>query len=331
MDDNDIKVSICCITYNQEKYIRDAIESFLSQKTNFKYEIIIRDDASTDNTAKIVKEYEEKYPDIIHGIYEKVNGFKRGVKRAINVTFEIAKGKYIAICEGDDYWTDENKLQIQYDYMEKHPDCSFCFHNAVIYDEEVKKNTVNFIPRYKKQLKYLKKDNIYNVGELALLDQIPTASYFFYNSNNWPNWFFNCIVGDLPLQLIRTNDGYAYYIDKVMSAYRIGTNISMMDKFRRENSDVNKVINRINGYIYIYKNVNEMTDYKYDKDLKIIINDLIVSKLILSPPDSLTEEEKMALSDSKLTRKIKYFLNKHFSVLYQFLRKTKHKLTKRKK
>ena len=324
--ENDIKVSICCITYNQEKYIRKAIDSFLNQKTNFNYEIIIRDDASQDNTANIIREYEAKYPDIIHGIYEEVNGFSNGVKKAISVTFEKAKGKYIAICEGDDYWIDESKLQIQYDYMEKNPECTFCFHNAVLYDERIKKQTTNFIPRYKDQKKYLKKDNNYNVIELALLDSIPTASYFFYNNKEWPEWFFNAYVGDLPLQLIRTNDGYAHYIDKVMSVYRIGTNISMMDKFKAENNSKNKekIISRIDGIIYIYEKANKMSNYKYDDDFNKLIDNQIVFKIMFKKEKNLNEREKKALKNVDLNIKIKYFLKIHFNGLYQILKKLKN-------
>ena len=102
--DEDILVSISCITYNHEKYIRDALEGFLMQKTDFKYEILIHDDASTDNTAKIIREYEEKYPDLIKPIYQKENQWSKGNYR-ISSTFNIprAKGKYIAFCEGDDF------------------------------------------------------------------------------------------------------------------------------------------------------------------------------------------------------------------------------------
>ena len=125
MEDNNIMVSICCITYNQEKFIRQALDGFLMQKTNFKYEIIIHDDASTDNTANIILEYEKKYPDIIKPIYQTENQYSKGKKPTL-ITYKAAQGKYIALCEGDDYWIDENKLQLQVDYMEKNkPDANY--------------------------------------------------------------------------------------------------------------------------------------------------------------------------------------------------------------
>ena len=98
----EIMASICCITYNHENYIADAIESFLMQKTNFNYEIIIYDDASTDKTADIIREYETKYPGLIKPIYQTENQYSKGVK-TINFSLQRAEGKYIAVCEGDDY------------------------------------------------------------------------------------------------------------------------------------------------------------------------------------------------------------------------------------
>lgn len=122
---NDILVSVCCITYNHASYIRQCLDGFLMQKTNFKYEVIIHDDCSTDGTTEIVREYAEKYPDIIVPLFEEKNQYQNGVKR-IMATFVYPKvrGKYMALCEGDDYWTDPLKLQKQFDYMESHPQCS---------------------------------------------------------------------------------------------------------------------------------------------------------------------------------------------------------------
>ena len=126
-----VVVSIVCNTYNHELYIRDALDSFLSQKTNFPFEILVFDDASTDKTANIIRSYEEKYPDIIKPVYQTVNQYSLGLMPG-KQNRERATGKYIAICEGDDYWCDCNKLQKQVDYMESHPDCTFCFTNGYV-------------------------------------------------------------------------------------------------------------------------------------------------------------------------------------------------------
>ncbi|MFK2238497.1 glycosyltransferase family 2 protein [Bacteroides fragilis] len=104
-------VSIFCITYNHSSYIRQCLDGFLIQKTNFPFEVLIHDDASTDDTAGIIKEYEAKYPDIIKPIYQVENQYSKGLD--INIVYNLprARGKYIAMCEGDDYWIDPLKLQ----------------------------------------------------------------------------------------------------------------------------------------------------------------------------------------------------------------------------
>lgn len=126
-------VSICSITYNHAPFIRQCLDGFLMQKTNFKYEIIIHDDASTDGTAEIIKEYAEKYSDLITPIFQSENQYSKGIRGFYaKFVFPKAKGKYIAMCEGDDYWTDPLKLQKQVDFLESHPDYVMCTHG---YDE----------------------------------------------------------------------------------------------------------------------------------------------------------------------------------------------------
>jgi glycosyltransferase involved in cell wall biosynthesis len=128
-------VSICCTTYNHEKYIRDAIEGFLMQKTTFPVEILIHDDASTDKTAQIVKEYAENHSDLIITIFQTENQYSQGIKPWPNFVFPRARGKYIALCEGDDYWTDPLKLQKQVDFLEEYTEYNICFHNVKVYIE----------------------------------------------------------------------------------------------------------------------------------------------------------------------------------------------------
>ena len=124
-------LSIACITFNHEKYIQDTLDAFLTQKTNFPFEIIIHDDCSNDETAKIIREYEIKFPKIIKPIFQSENQYSKGT-RAILATFVYPKcsGRYIALCEGDDYWIDENKLQKQVDFLEKNPDYGLCYTRA---------------------------------------------------------------------------------------------------------------------------------------------------------------------------------------------------------
>ncbi|WP_138419839.1 glycosyltransferase family 2 protein [Aquibacillus sediminis] len=111
-------VSICCITYNHERYIEDALEGFLMQETDFSFEILVHDDASTDNTANIIREYHDKYPNIIKPIIQTENQYSRGIRPNLEYNFFRAKGKYIALCEGDDYWIDKYKLQKQVNILD---------------------------------------------------------------------------------------------------------------------------------------------------------------------------------------------------------------------
>ena len=115
-------VSITCITFNHAPYIKACLDGFLMQKTNFDYEIIIHDDASTDGTNNIIKEYEKKYPNIIYPIYQKENQYSKGIRPSWEFNLPRLRGKYIAACEGDDYWTDPYKLQKQVDFLERNPD-----------------------------------------------------------------------------------------------------------------------------------------------------------------------------------------------------------------
>lgn len=136
--ESQITVSICCVTYNHGEYIKQALDSFLAQKTRFNIEILIHDDASTDNTPQIIKKIEEKYPTIIKPIYQKENQLSKGIPISNTFNFPRARGKYIALCEGDDYWTDPYKLQKQVDFLEANPEYNLTCHRYQTYNETTK-------------------------------------------------------------------------------------------------------------------------------------------------------------------------------------------------
>ena len=140
-------VSIACTAYNHEAYIRDALNGFLMQKTDFPFEIIVHDDASTDGTADIIREYYEKYPAIIKPVFQKENQYAQEISINTNYIFPLLRGEFTAICEGDDYWTDPLKLQKQYDFLQEHPEIDICTHRAVMIHDE---KQVGYIgPQYK--------------------------------------------------------------------------------------------------------------------------------------------------------------------------------------
>lgn len=158
-------VSICCITYNHAPYIKQCIEGFLMQKTTFSIEILIHDDCSTDGTTEIIRDYEKKYPDLIFPLYEEENQYQKGKASEIDFyNYKRARGKYIAYCEGDDYWTDPLKLQKQVDFMEANPDYSVCFHDfkKYIVDKNIYlPSNINF---------FIKKNNIIEGVTLGISD-----------------------------------------------------------------------------------------------------------------------------------------------------------------
>lgn len=164
-------VSILCDTYNHEKYIAQAIDGFLMQKTNFPFEIIIHDDASTDNTAQIIRAYKAKYPELIFPIYQTINLFSnKEINIWADITFPKARGKYIALCEGDDYWTDSLKLQKQVDLLNLTNNFSAVFHDAMIVDG----NGTEVQQYYPKP----KRDHI-TTKEMLWKHHIPTCSFMF--------------------------------------------------------------------------------------------------------------------------------------------------------
>lgn len=122
-------VSICCTTFNHEAFVKDTLESFVMQETNFEYEILIHDDASTDNTQEILRAYQKTYPGLFNLILQSENQYSKGAKPFLKYLFPKAQGKYIAMCEGDDYWTDPLKLQKQVDFLEANPEYIVTYHD----------------------------------------------------------------------------------------------------------------------------------------------------------------------------------------------------------
>lgn len=127
---DNVKVTVICLTYNHVSYIRDALEGFVSQKADFPFEVIVHDDASTDGTDGIIREYQAKYPGIIRPVFQKENQYSKGVKIPQTFIFPLVRGEYVALCEGDDYWTDPLKLQRQVKALEAHPERDICCHRA---------------------------------------------------------------------------------------------------------------------------------------------------------------------------------------------------------
>ena len=234
---DDIMVSVYCLTYNHEEYIRDALDGFVKQKTNFKYEVIVHDDASTDGTADIIKEYSEKYPDIIKPILQTENQYSKGVNIVRRFIKPLMRGKYIAMCEGDDYWIDEKKLQKQVEFLEKNKEYISCTCNV---------DRLNVADNSVEKLCKSTTDHDMDLYEVlrtwgrgihlsALMYRREIADIIY--SDDRPEMFkIKTAIGDYKIGVYLALSGKIRYISDTVSLYRHGTKNSWTDKHRSDES-----------------------------------------------------------------------------------------------
>ncbi|MFO7826003.1 MAG: glycosyltransferase [Cyclobacterium sp.] len=204
-------LSICCITYNHEQYIGKAVEGFLMQKTNFPFELIIHDDASTDNTQAILLKYKKRYPALIQLILQRENQYSRGVKPLLQYVFPKARGKYIALCEGDDYWTDPFKVQKQVEDLAQRDNCVMSFHECEVmgFDGKISK------PIFDPIIKIISNEKIINT-------YIKTSSIVFKNCIRDFSVINNGLIfsGDVALRALLSTKGNAVFLPFSGSVYR---------------------------------------------------------------------------------------------------------------
>ena len=212
-----IKVSILCVTYNQARFIRQALDGFMMQKTDFAFEVLVHDDASTDGTADIVREYAQRYPEVIKPVFQVENQFSKGVNVDKTYNWPRIQGEYVAICDGDDYWTDEHKLQKQVKFLDAHPDFSICFHRAkVIWDDNSHKSYISPKAKMRFHRRVLK------LSHLLKCNFIQSSSVMYrWRLKGQENL---CPDGILPvdyfLHLLHAEAGKIGYLPDVMSVYR---------------------------------------------------------------------------------------------------------------
>lgn len=235
-------VSICCTTYQHQAYLAQTLDSFFNQQVDFPFEILIHDDASADDTPRIIREYAQRYPDTIRPILQTENQYSRGVP--INETFNFprARGKYIALCEGDDYWCDPAKLARQIAHMESDPSCTFCFTNGYIHDESGQEPDREFLPRHEQDRPWYQPCSArYDLDRVARLNFIPTASIVFRVDalRRLPPEFRDkpCQHGDLRMKLYLTAAGHAWYEHMFSCVYRENVSGSAMQIWRKESRD----------------------------------------------------------------------------------------------
>lgn len=301
---DEIMVSVYCLTYNHEKYIRKALESFVNQKTNFKYEVFVHDDASTDSTPTIVQEYADKYPDIIKPIFQKENQHSKKVPTIAMHIRPKMSGKYMAACEGDDFWNDENKLQKQYDALEAHPECSISTHKVQCCNEDGTQNS-RVIP-----------EDFYGICGTQKIDREKFAeclwikgTYPFHTSS----YFFRTEVFDEKVNLVRDVGilmkaflkGTVYYFDEAMSTRRLFSIGGFNDLLKKSGAAGIIALSKsdINNYLLF----NDYTENQYHEYVDYRIYTCIMSWAKYDPHSAKEYLLKCDLSFSKVYKSMPSF------------------------
>lgn len=314
--ENEIKVSILCAAYNHQKYIRETLERFINQKTNFKFEVIIHDDASTDKTAEIIREYEIKYPEIIKPIYQKENQYsKNGVSVTRDFLIPKAKGKYVAFCEGDDFWIDDYKLQKQFDYMEEHPDCTLCICNGI----NIKENS-EFLSEWiiaEEERDFSTEEVILGGGGFC-----PTNSIFIPTilAKQLPK-YYNFLGLDYTLQIYFASCGYTHLLKDKMIAYRNQSVGSWTTKHLKETKEKKAAFyERIIKMLELF---NEETGKKYESSVEIAIAMYRLSKMLFLNDNSEFDKKLLKIYKENLKgkEKIKTYLFYISPKLYSCVKK----------
>jgi glycosyltransferase involved in cell wall biosynthesis len=254
-------VAVSVATYNHESYISDCIKGILMQKTTFPVHIFVFEDCSTDSTASILKQYEEKYPNLFSVFYQPENTYGKSIRQEKAKPFREArsKGKYIAMCEGDDYWTDSLKLQKQVEFLEANPKISFCFHGA----STLKAN--GEVGKYFKSKHFRNKQIVpkryfieYGGGGYCTASAVFRKEIILVSDKY--NYLFTLSVGDWAIALKAIVRGEIGYLSDIMSVYRVmlpgsWSKTTSLEKHIEINIELEKILNKFNedtNYIYAY-------------------------------------------------------------------------------
>ena len=307
-------VSVFVTTYNQEKYISKTIQSILDQETTFEFEVLIHDDSSSDTTVSIVREYEKKYPNIIKPIYQSENQFSQGKDPNKLFNYPRAKGKYIAVCEGDDYWCDKLKLQKQYDALEANPECSICVHRTNKINEDGTDTGFCFPAT---EIEGGEIDS-FRFMKLELVDSPWSFHYssFFFRKNLYEKFLTDgkriikaFSVGDKPLLLYMGHEGNLFYINQTMSCYRL--NSGVMNTYR---NNIEKHMQFEKRFIQGYKEFDLLTKGKYSAYIEHVVKRRQADYLFYSGRyrELMKSDYKAAVKEFSLKRRITVYIGSLF-------------------
>ena len=318
-------VSIRCLSFNHGKYIRNALDGFLMQKTNFPFEIVIHDDASTDETEHIIREYEKKYPNIIFPIYEKENQYSKGNIKVFRQELDAKfRGKYVAWCEGDDYWFDEEKLQRQVDFMENNPEYSFCYHpvNYIKEDGTIVGNDSRFIKDCDVSTEQIVSKGGLFCASCSLLCR--TKDFV-----KWPKFREMSDIGDYPLQIHLSLSGKVRYINRVMGCYRLAIAGSWTVTVNGNKDKLIKHFENEKGWL---SELNNYTEGKYKEEIRWHIVDYVFDTLVPAGVYSKRKawrmwkklsngSEKWKLAIRVITHNFRIIIKRYFPWAIQFYKK----------
>ena len=252
------KVSVFMVTYNHEPFIAQAIESVVMQKTDFTFELIIAEDCSTDRTREIALDYQSKYPHII-----KVKQNERNIGGMKNFTqvFQLCSGEYIALLDGDDYWTSDKKLAEQVKYLSQNEDCSICWHPMIVLHEDGSQEPIvsHQYSKYKNEKK--------SVNFLIYSNFMHTSSIMFKNGlvSEFPEWVYDLPMCDYPLNLLLSRHGLIGCVDRVMGTYRIHSGGVW------SSTKIDKRVYHIEKFAEMLLAFNRFTKYEFDRDIQLSI------------------------------------------------------------
>lgn len=264
-------VSVIMITYGHEKFIREAINGVFIQKTNFLVELIIANDCSPDNSDEIIKETIKNAPKNIE-----VNYIKHEKNLGMNPNFlfalKQARGKYIAICEGDDYWIDENKLQKQVDFLEKNPEYAIYCHNFKTQNGHLVSEESFFDPMDIKETS--------TIEDLARKNIVPTLTSMFRKPDfqNIPSWYAQSVIGDYPLMMIVAQQGLIYYQNEKMAVYR--QNVGVWSGKQRNYEKLFALYDNLMSYFKHHKKIIKGLKYQKDRYIRHMLSQMKASEVI---------------------------------------------------
>ena len=247
------KVSVLCATYNHEEYLRQTLDSFVNQKTDFPFEVLVNDDASTDSTGDIIREYAAKYPEVIRPFYQKENLYSRRINLYDVVFFPACRGEYIAVCEGDDYWNDPEKLQLQVDWLDAHPEYSACVHNSIgrFTDQPDK---VLFAQDGDRDIPF--EQVVQGMSHAYHTSSILARREFILNPPDYRDVAYHKgYFTDYAIGVRLGLSGKVRFLDRCMSVYRIGSNPSAWS--RGVGQEYHKLKRFVSGEIAMLKTVKQ--------------------------------------------------------------------------